>query len=120
MKEFNETPREDIVLTQGSKYYVVTTYTIDDVAQDISGGAFKMNLLDKEGGTILAGGTAAYVSDGTDGQFSETVTIAELDTLIAASTIPTYYEVWFSSDGAAGNYIIWYVGRIEYRASGSA
>jgi hypothetical protein len=122
-KQFNATPQEDMVLTEGSLYYIVDTYTIDNVAQDISGGSFVMNLLDKEGGSIIDTITVDYVTDGTDGAFDETYTIAELDAVLAAydagtGELPSYYELFFSSDGTAANYTILWAGRVQVDRSG--
>jgi hypothetical protein len=118
VKAINATPIEAIEITEGSRYYTVTTYTIDDVAQDISGGSFKMNLLDEEGGTILDTVTVDYLTDGTDGQYAETFTISEIDALITAGTIPTYYEFFFSSDGTDALYEIWYKGPVVFSYTG--
>ena len=118
MKAFNRTAVEPMVLTEGSLYEITDEYTIEDVAQDISAGSFVMNLLDKEGGSILDTVTVAFVTDGTDGLFKETFTIAELDTLIAAGTIPGYYELFFSDDASAARMQIYWRGPVEMEYSG--
>jgi hypothetical protein len=124
MKAFNATASETLLLTEGSRLGATVVYKVNDVATDISGGAFKMNLLDKEGGSILDAVTVTYTTDGTDGSFDIEFEIAELAALLAAyvagtGALPAFWELFFSSDGTAAAYKIWMNGPVKVARSGS-
>ena len=116
MAAINKTLRIDIALKEGAYHNVATLVTDDDdVLIDISGYTFEMNLLDKEGGTVLDAVTVSFVSDGTDGKYKEVFTDTELATLITAGTIPTWFE-FFATTGAVPTK--WYHGAVDLERAG--
>jgi len=124
MKAFNATAQETFLLTEGSRINTNVVYTDNDVATDISGGAFKLNFLDKAGGSIQDSASVDYTTDGTDGAFDIVYEIAELAVLLAAhdddgDDLPGAWELFFSSDGTAAKYKIWADGPVEVKRSGS-
>lgn len=124
MKPFNATATETLLLTEGSRINTRVTYEVGDVATDISGGSFKLNFLDKSGGTIMDSASVTYSTDGTDGDFDIVYEIADLAVLLAAhdddgDDLPGAWEFFFSSDGTDAKYKIWADGPIEVARSGS-
>ena len=124
MKPFNPTASETFLLTEGSRINTNVVYEVNDVATDISGGSFKLNFLDKEGGSIIDSATVTYTTDGTDGAFDIVYEIADFATVLAAydggtGDLPGFWEFFFSSDGTSAKYKIWANGPIDVGRSGS-
>ena len=122
MKPQDATVIIDLTLKEGNFHNVTTTVKVKStgVVVDISGHTFVINLLDKQGGTILDTITGSLVTDGTDGKYNEAFTIADLDVLIVAGTFPGFWEGFVSSDGTAGNYKEWWRGKVTVQRKGSA
>ena len=116
---FNETAEVIIRLTEGSLYFVTDLYTINRIPEPLpAAGIFKGNLLDKKGGTILDTLEVVYVTDGSDSLFTEKYTIDQLQTLLNAHDadesipLPTYWEIFFSSDGTDEAFKIFWIGPV--------
>jgi len=119
MKPLNEPENFVLRLTEASQLSITRIRKVKDVVVDISGGSFKWNLLDKQGGTILDTITTSLTTDGTDGSYTGVFEIAELAALITAGTLPLYHELFFSSDTTAEKFTIWSRGLVVLSRSGS-
>ncbi len=121
MKPQDATVIIQLTLKEGSRHNVVTTVKVKStgVVVSIASHTFVINLLDKQGGTILDTVTGSLVTDGTDGQYQEVYTIAKLDILIAAGTFPGFWEGFVSSDGTYANYKEWWRGPVTVQRKGA-
>ena len=119
MGAYNKTLRIEVAFKEGADHNPITTVTnrTTGAVVDISGYTFTLNILSEEGGDILDSGAVDFVTDGTDGQYQEVFTEAQLAALIAAGTFPTWFEFFAVVGGITKK---WYHGPIDLERAGTA
>lgn len=83
------TPVLNIILKQAEDYIITGTVEEDGVAVDISGWTLKAQIKSEylQAGTALEAFTFAFVTDGTDGKYTRSMTKAEIAALTFTSAV---------------------------------